>query len=82
MVPPDRTPEELARTDTLTREEKIERLRRWAYDVRERLVASEEGMTRPVEDGDEASLLTRILRALGELGFDGEVVAGPPTKHG
>lgn len=60
----------------LTREQKIELLRRWAYDASELGVAEEEGMG----DG-ETSLTAQILSALDDLtdGYDTE--HSPPTKH-
>lgn len=78
MPPPDRTPEELVQTTHLSPEQKIERLRRWSYDVRERMVASEEGMNK--DDDNDPTLLRRIHSALRELGA--EDVASGPTKHG
>ncbi len=49
---------------TLTREQKIEKLRRWSYDARELEVANDEGMGGAVH----ASNLPAIHEALRELG--------------
>ncbi len=71
-------PEELLLQEDLSREEKIDLLRRWEYDASETCVALEEGMP-----GDESDLLRRILLALDHLiaGIDVEHV-GPTKQHG
>lgn len=56
------TPEEILATPNLTRTEKIELLRRWAYDADELAVAEEEGMA-----GGEPTLQGQILAALDQL---------------
>jgi hypothetical protein len=72
------TPEAVLETDDLSREEKIEILRRWEYNVSEEDVALEEGMP-----GDESGLLRRILIALGSLAGPIDVEHTPPSKqHG
>jgi hypothetical protein len=60
----------------LTRGQKIELLRRWAYDASELGVAEEEGM-----GNGETSLTAQILSALNDLtdGYDTE--HSPPTKQ-
>jgi hypothetical protein len=72
------TPEALLLHDGLTKQQKIEILRRWEYDASETCVAVEEGMP----DG-ESDLLRRILLALDQLtgGIDVEHV-GPTKQHG
>lgn len=69
-------PEAVVAHGGLTAEQKIEILRRWAYDAAEEAVAGEEGMP----DGSE-NLEHHILLALDELtgGVDVEHVG--PTKH-
>ena len=69
-------PEELRDHAGLTQEQKIEILRRWAYDASELAVAEEEGML-----GGETSLLAQVLSALDALtgGYDAE--HSPPTKQ-
>jgi hypothetical protein len=56
------SPEQLAATTTLTRAEKIDLLRRWAYDAGELAVAEDEGM-----EGGEATLEARVLAVLDQL---------------
>ena len=56
------TPEELLREPGIGREEKIEILRRWAYDAGELAVAEGEGMI-----GGEPCSLDRVLEALEAL---------------
>ena len=70
------SPEALRDHAGLTQTQKIELLRRWAYDASELAVAEEEGM----QDGEE-SPLARVLSVLNELtgGFD--VEHSPPTKQ-
>jgi hypothetical protein len=65
-------PRSVLRDATLTRQQKIDTLRRWSYDARELDVANEEGM------GGEPrpSNLAAILAALHELG-----ASDVPTSH-
>ena len=70
------TPEELRDHRALSREQKIEILRRWAYDASELAVAEEEGMG----DG-EPIMLSRVLRVLDALTGGYDVEHGPPTKQ-
>lgn len=72
------TPEAVLEDGDLTREQKVEILRRWEYNVSEEDVALEEGMP-----GDESGLLRRILVALGTLAGPIDVAHTPPSKqHG
>ncbi len=66
-------PEAVVTADGLTREQKIEVLRRWEFDVRRMQVADDE-----VVDG-EPLFLGRVHAALEELGAEGEG-AGPPEE--
>ena len=61
----------------LTKEDKIEALRRWEYDACEVSVAGEEGMQ--ASDGE---LLQRIVRALRSLTGEINTKRTPPTKQG
>ena len=70
------SPEELRDHRGLTREQKVEILRRWAYDASELAVAEEEGMV-----GGEASQLARILSVLDSLTGGYDVEHSPPTKQ-
>jgi hypothetical protein len=69
-------PEELRDQCGLTREQKIEILRRWAYDASELAVSEEEGMI-----GGESSQLARILSVLDSLTGGYDVEHSPPTKQ-
>jgi hypothetical protein len=72
------TPEALLLHDDLSDQQKIEVLRRWAYDRSEISVAVEEGM--PDGDGD---LLQRILLSLDQLAGGINMERLTPTKqHG
>ena len=71
------TPEEVVRHAALTREQKIEILRRWEYDASELSVAEEEGMM-----GGEPTVLEKVLAALDRLNGGYDVEHSPPTKHG
>lgn len=70
------SPEALRDHAALTQAQKIELLRRWAYDASELAVAEEEGM----QNGEDTPL-ARVLSVLHELtgGFD--VEHSPPTKQ-
>lgn len=57
-----RAPEDVLRRADLSREQKIDILRRWAYDARELEVAADEGM--PATQPD---ILDQILHALHVL---------------
>jgi hypothetical protein len=71
------TPEDLTEYAGLSREEKIELLRRWSYDAAELSVAEEEGM-----GGGEPDFLARIHHCLRDLGAEVDSEALGPTKHG
>jgi len=72
------TPEDVLREASLTREQKIEILRRWEYNASEEAVALEEGMP-----GDETGILRRILIALGEVAGPIDVdLTAPSKQHG
>ncbi len=70
-------PEVLRDHPGLTLEQKVELLRRWAYDASELAVAEEEGMT-----GGEASPQSRVLAVLHALTGGYDVDHSPPTKQG
>jgi hypothetical protein len=72
-------PQEVIETDGLSREQKIEILRRWEYDVRELQVADEEGMA-PVDP--QPVVLDSILNALRTLGAPADIERSAPTKQG
>jgi uncharacterized protein YaiL (DUF2058 family) len=70
-------PEQVASAADLSREQKIEILRRWEYDARLLQVADEESMT-----GPGADLLRRIHQALHTLGFYPDPDKTGATKTG
>jgi hypothetical protein len=72
------TPEALLAREKVSKAEKIEILRRWAYDASEAAVAVEESMPRGEND-----MLHRILAALDRLAGEIDVEQVAPTKqHG
>jgi len=74
-------PEDVVTASDLTREQKIEILRRWEYDAREIQVADEEGMTAPPSEPQSAPL-DLILKALRTLGAPSRAEKSAPTKQG
>ena len=74
-----KTPAEIVAYGALSREQKIEILRRWEYDVRELQVADEEGMTTAKP---QAVTLDMIRAALRALGTPADVEHTAPTKQG
>ena len=72
-------PQEVIETDGLSREQKIEILRRWEYDVRELQVADEEGMA-PADP--QPVILDAVLNALRSLGAPADIERSAPTKQG
>lgn len=69
-------PADVLKAEDLTREQKIEILRRWEYDAREQQVATEENMP-----GENSDLLSLVLEALNSLGVYSEE-SDAPTKQG
>jgi hypothetical protein len=72
------TPAAVLDERSLTREQKIEILRRWEYDAREMQVADEEGF--PARK--PGVLLDSVLKALHSLGAGPDTERSPPTKQG
>ena len=72
-------PQEVLDSQDLSREQKIEVLRRWEYDLRELQVAEEEGMTPPKA---ESVTLDMVLKALNLLGVPSDMERTAPTKQG
>ncbi|MFO7604441.1 MAG: hypothetical protein R6X06_11600 [Gammaproteobacteria bacterium] len=70
------SPEVLGEHPGLSSAQKIELLRRWAYDASELAVAEEEGM-----NNGEDTLLARVLSVLNELTGGYDVEHSPPTKQ-
>lgn len=74
-------PHDVVHEKTLSRSQKIDILRRWAYDERELAVAEEENMQSAAHDG-HGIILDEILQSLLELGVDKDQDRPPPTKQG
>ena len=72
-----KTPEEVLASNELSREQKINILRRWEYDVRELQVAEEEGM-----EGPQPVTLDVVQRALRALDAPADTERSAPTKQG
>ena len=75
-----KTPEEVLKAEELSREQKIDILRRWGYDARELQVAEEENMI-----GTSVDILGQIMRALLQLDEKSEVERlerSPSSKQG
>lgn len=72
-----KAPEDVLKALDITREQKIEILRRWEYDARELQVADDESMT-----GGNNNLLQRVLESLSALGYVPDPDNNPPTKQG
>ena len=74
------TPDGVLKSEELSREQKIEILRRWEYDARELQVAEEENMI-----GTDTDVLGQIMRALLQLDEKSEVERlehSPSSKQG
>lgn len=71
------TPETVLAAE-LSREEKIEILHRWEFDLRELSVAEEENMA----GGENSAHLSRVRHVLRSLEGAASAPAGPATKHG
>lgn len=69
------SPQEVLDAPTLTKPEKVEVLKRWAYDADQLAVAESEGM-----GGGEPSLQGRVLAALNEL--EAEMAKDPLSAEG
>ena len=73
------SPEQVLTSTELSREQKIEVLHRWEYDVRELEVAEEENM---LSTSDQPDILGEILRCLHALGAGLDAAHSAPTKQG
>ena len=74
-----KTPQQVIDTNDLSREQKIEVLRRWEYDVREIQVLDDESTT---AKETHAVTLDSVLTALRSLGAPVDVERTAPTKQG
>lgn len=71
------SPVNVCSEQSLTRDQKIQILRRWEYDARELEVAEEENM-----GGGGPDILDEVLAALHQLNAEIDVEHFPPTKQG
>ena len=71
------TPRDVLEAEDLTADRKIEILRQWAYDAREKEVAEEENM-----GGTDPDLLPEILGALASLESKPHSFPGTTGKQG
>ena len=72
-----KTPGDVVQKPDLSRDQKIQILRRWEYDARELQVADEESMT-----GPQTTSLDAVLAALRSLGAASDADRAAPTKQG
>jgi len=72
-----RRPSDVLLAESLSKNQKIQVLRRWEYDARELQVAAEENMAGGPEDR-----LDEILKVLHQLDAIIDLDHSPPTKHG
>ena len=70
-------PADVCKEQTLTRDQKIQILRRWEYDARELEVAEEENM-----GGGGPDVLDEVFAALHQLNAEIDIEHSPPTKQG
>lgn len=76
-----KSPHKVLNDPTLTTAEKIDILKRWAYEEREIAVAEEENMLGHAPNSHK-NILDEILRCLLELGEESDQDQHPPTKQG
>jgi hypothetical protein len=72
-----KTPQDLLANDELSRQQKIEILRCWEYDVRQLQVAEEESM-----EGPQPVTVDAVLRALRAIGATADSERCAPKKQG
>jgi hypothetical protein len=72
-----RTPQEVLEAKDLSRDQKIEILRRWEYDARQLQVAEEENMV-----GPRINMLDRVINALRRLDPELNLDKSAPIKDG
>jgi hypothetical protein len=75
-------PEAILGATDLDHAQKVALLEQWDHDLRLLLVASEENMTGNGRGLPPAELLSRVRRALVELGVQQDEQAAAPTKTG
>lgn len=76
-----KSPHAIVEDKTISRDDKVDLLRRWAYDAREIAVAEEENMMGASDDRHHI-VLEDIQHCLLELGIKSDDLRTPPTKQG
>lgn len=76
------TPEALIASKELTREQKLNLLRQWEYDLQLLQVATEENMTGDAAPGANAEKLRAVHKAAEELGVQPAPDKGGAAKTG
>ena len=76
------TPEALIASKELTREQKLDLLRQWEYDLQLLQVATEENMTGDAAPGANAEKLRAVHKAAEDLGVHPEPDKGGAAKTG
>jgi len=77
-------PSDIIGADDLSHQQKVKLLRQWEFDLREKLVASEENMTDETSpEGHSAEILRGVRKALLSIGADDHKTENTaPTKTG
>jgi len=75
-----KSPHKVVEDKSLSAADKIDILRRWAYEERELEVAEEENMV--AKNNHRKNYLDEVLKSLRELGVEGDQNYPPPTKQG
>jgi hypothetical protein len=76
------TPEALLAEQTLTREQKVELLRQWEYDLHLLQVATEENMTGDAPQGANAEKIRQVHAAAESLGAELDSEGSGAAKTG
>jgi hypothetical protein len=76
------TPEALLAEETLTREQKLELLRQWEYDLHLLQVATEENMTGDTAPGANAERIRQVHAAAEKLGAELDTEGSGAAKTG
>jgi len=71
------SPADVSKEQTLTRDQKIQILRRWEYDAHQLEVAEEENM-----GGGDPDVLDEVLAALHQLNAEIDTEHSAPAKQG
>jgi hypothetical protein len=79
-----KSPEELYRAPDLTREQKLELLKQWEYDLQLLMVASEENMpaSSPAASGRTSEIVRQVHDVVKRLGVENDPDKAGPSKTG